>query len=790
MMFNQYPYINVNDLNLDYILSQIKIMMNEVTNFVSINAIKYADPIQWDITRQYEKNTVVIDPVTGTAYISVAPVPAGVALTRPEYWTVVFDLGSFVTRAAQNFTSRYESETTLTATFPSNMGEWLVWGDVLYKALTNITAGDTYVVDGNIEHFTIEDVYNSYLNTIASILAIIGDLQDLTTSDTSSIVNAINSVLTDLNLTIGDLANLTTSDTSDIVNAINSVLTDMSTAISNVENYIDEHAPVNVLDFGVVGDGVTDDSSAFQNLVNDYDWLYIPDGAVILLSSTITIGRSIRISGSGSWAGKFKNGSTNPMFNITGRGVIIEGVEFTTSDYNTAGVSIDIGVGQGTITNCHFDYYNNGIRMNNTSMQTISNCFFEHGSTIGSAIIVGETQYCSGITMTGIRIFGTDNEHPYCGVLVNYADGVDLISSIINRTVYPMIVDPVANGFVHALRCVDVLFDYSDNGATITAAKTNTDIFNVTFNSCWFACSTTQTALALRGSLGTIQNINITQCEFIGGFYGFGVFYPVGNLILSECEFTDITNSGIFIDGSKDVKALICDVVMSASFSSASPITPLNGIQITGNNANRIIILDKIVCNTATNSALYTEYRNNIYVLNSLLNSGNYNTIGNTVNMPTGAPDGIVYLNTDDNHAYFMINGQLRTWTADKIMQGALADMPVNPAAGLLYYVTDRDEWRYSDTNNAWRKITKIKAGLLANRYTIGIDYGDRYFATDENRWYTYGSQGWFADTQSGTTANRPIYNLIVGTTYFDTTLNKPIWYNGSIWVDATGTSV
>ena len=93
MMFNQYPYINVNDLNLDYILSQIKVMMNEVTNFVSINAIKYADPIQWDITRQYEKNTIVIDPVTGTAYISVAPVPAGVALTRPEYWTVVLTLG-------------------------------------------------------------------------------------------------------------------------------------------------------------------------------------------------------------------------------------------------------------------------------------------------------------------------------------------------------------------------------------------------------------------------------------------------------------------------------------------------------------------------------------------------------------------------------------------------------------------------------------------------------------------------------------------------------------------------
>ena len=143
-MFNLYPYMNLNDLNLDYILNAIREMRYEVTNFVSINAIKYADPIQWDITRQYEKNTIVINPITGTAYISVAPVPSGVALTRPEYWTVVFDLGSFVTKAAKNFTDHYEESTTLTATFNSSIGDWLVWGDVLYKALVNITAGDAY----------------------------------------------------------------------------------------------------------------------------------------------------------------------------------------------------------------------------------------------------------------------------------------------------------------------------------------------------------------------------------------------------------------------------------------------------------------------------------------------------------------------------------------------------------------------------------------------------------------------------------------------------------------------
>ena len=42
----------------------------------------------------------------------------------------------------------------------------------------------------------------------------------------------------------------------------------------------------------------------------------------------------------------------------------------------------------------------------------------------------------------------------------------------------------------------------------------------------------------------------------------------------------------------------------------------------------------------------------------------------------------------------------------------------------------------------------------------------------------------------SGYTADRPTNSLIVGQTYFDTTLNIPIWYNGSNWVNASGTTV
>ena len=116
-LFDQFPYTNFHELNLDWILKALDNIQKTMDQFVALNSLKYADPIQWNITSQYAKNTIVIDPQTGTAYISVQPVPEGVLITDTDYWTIVFDLGIFITKASKNFTDRVEPQTTLTATF-------------------------------------------------------------------------------------------------------------------------------------------------------------------------------------------------------------------------------------------------------------------------------------------------------------------------------------------------------------------------------------------------------------------------------------------------------------------------------------------------------------------------------------------------------------------------------------------------------------------------------------------------------------------------------------------------
>jgi hypothetical protein len=41
-----------------------------------------------------------------------------------------------------------------------------------------------------------------------------------------------------------------------------------------------------------------------------------------------------------------------------------------------------------------------------------------------------------------------------------------------------------------------------------------------------------------------------------------------------------------------------------------------------------------------------------------------------------------------------------------------------------------------------------------------------------------------------GLTADRPTLELQIGQFYFDTTLGIPIWWNGTVWKNASGTTV
>lgn len=163
---NEFPYTNFHELNLDWILTTLNKFESELQNFIALNTVKYANPIQWDITTQYAANTVVVDK-NGVAYLSVQPVPSGVTLDNAEYWTQIFNFGvSFGNIKAAIGKDNGDSNTAI---YDFYKGECFWFKDELYVALKEIPMGTAIIEKTNAKKVSLND-YIKNIDTSISII--------------------------------------------------------------------------------------------------------------------------------------------------------------------------------------------------------------------------------------------------------------------------------------------------------------------------------------------------------------------------------------------------------------------------------------------------------------------------------------------------------------------------------------------------------------------------------------------------------------------------------------------
>ena len=159
-----FPFTNLHELNLDWLVQTVKQLETKLTQFVALNTIKYADPFQWDITRQYAQNTLVIDPQDGTAYLSIQPVPQGVQIINTDYWTPVFTLQNFTDALKTAITAVPQQENGQAATEELPPNSVFFVGDLLCTNPATIPKTSLVVIGSNCVQVSVIDLISRLFN--------------------------------------------------------------------------------------------------------------------------------------------------------------------------------------------------------------------------------------------------------------------------------------------------------------------------------------------------------------------------------------------------------------------------------------------------------------------------------------------------------------------------------------------------------------------------------------------------------------------------------------------------
>lgn len=130
--------------------------------YIETSSISYADPIQWDITKQYPRNTVVVT-VNGDGYLSTQPVPIGIDIDNEDYWTKIGNFSELWGSVKLAITPVDEKlKTTASAARAVNDLVWL--NNDLYVITKAMDAGTRYIEGTNCKKINIGEQLND-LNT-------------------------------------------------------------------------------------------------------------------------------------------------------------------------------------------------------------------------------------------------------------------------------------------------------------------------------------------------------------------------------------------------------------------------------------------------------------------------------------------------------------------------------------------------------------------------------------------------------------------------------------------------
>ncbi|MHA7967691.1 glycosyl hydrolase family 28-related protein [Paenibacillus sp. CAU 1782] len=199
----------------------------------------------------------------------------------------------------------------------------------------------------------------------------------------------------------------------------------------------------------------------------------------------------------------------------------------------------------------------------------------------------------------------------------------------------------------------------------------------------------------------------------------------------------------------------------------------------------RITHLDAYMATGSTRGYLWWNCLSGFLTIDTLTLSGSGNRFKYLDESPTLSVDAFVV--RVFNHNMARTNGLLGVMPYRNEYWDWYVETPTYPINNL--YLGLR-----TPTENAKGQNVAAEGGGTPNGIYFNADFANRLILgwariTHGDSSLNNGQVRYIPLILSGTTAQRPVWQT-TGMNYFDTTLNKPIWWNGTNWVDATGTTV
>ena len=224
--------------------------------------------------------------------------------------------------------------------------------------------------------------------------------------------------------------------------------------------------PVNVKQFGVKGDGITDASTALQAAINASNHVIIPTGTYNI-TQTLTISKSLQLEGESTGSIIQLTASTDiNLVELTGGSYHeFANITFTRSTKDTSagvGIATNGGGWNAKLTNCTFTYLRIGVLLHGATGISINKCYF---TVLGYGVLFEAQTPESYNTTTLIDI--RYSTFQYCNPALKIENAQNTYAQLLN------------------LLCLSC--DFEANTQSLAFKNYS---YNYTFINCWFENNT------------------------------------------------------------------------------------------------------------------------------------------------------------------------------------------------------------------------------------------------------------------------------------------------------------